>query len=99
MAGRATVAASGHWRDEDGVRLPSGSVHAWVPPANQTVCGLPLHRAGLERFSHIPWEDILPSTGGAADQVGWVCERCDAAVRGRRRNEPEWRRSQRRGGR
>ena len=79
----ARVAASGTWTDDDGVRAPAGEVHAWEPGTNQTVCGLPLHRAGLSRFSHVPWPEVQPDTGGSADEVSWVCPRCSAAAGGR----------------
>jgi hypothetical protein len=50
---------------------------------NQTVCGLSLHRSRLSRFASVPWADILPESGGAADAVRRVCPRCASAV-GRR---------------
>ena len=89
-AGR--VAASGSWRDEDGLRLPSGEVHAWEPGQNQTVCGLSISRSGLVRFSHLSWADVQPESGGAADQVRAVCPRC-AAANGARRDERRWTRT------
>lgn len=88
---RASVAASSQWTDPDGIRLPAGEVHGWQPGANQTVCGLALSRSELRRFPHVQWEDVLPESGGAADQVGRVCPRCAAAVAGRVRGRP-WRR-------
>lgn len=60
----ARVAASGSWTDPDGVRLPAGEVHAWVPGHNQTVCGLALSRSRLARFPHVLWEDVFPESGG-----------------------------------
>ena len=79
----AKVAASSTWTDDDGVRAPAGEVHAWEPGTNQTVCGLPLHRTGLARFSHVPWSEVQPETGSVADEVRWVCPRCSAAAGGR----------------
>ncbi|MFN8074486.1 MAG: hypothetical protein U0Q15_03575 [Kineosporiaceae bacterium] len=78
------VAASSRWVDPDGVRMPAGEAHAWERGTNQTVCGLALSRSGLERFSHVPFPQVLPETGGAADEVDRVCPRCRAAVVGRR---------------
>ncbi|MBA8955819.1 hypothetical protein ACFQU9_26045 [Actinomadura namibiensis] len=88
----ASVAASGTWRDPDGVRLPAGEVHAWTSGTNQTLCGLPLSRARLLRFPHVAWPDILPESGGSADRVQRVCPRCAAAM-GRRRDERPWTRT------
>ena len=85
---RAKVAASGTWTDpDDGVRLPAGDVHAWEPGTNQTVCGLPLSRARLGRFPHVPFAEVLPESGGAADRVGHLCPRCVAATGVRRRTD------------
>ncbi|KAB8175687.1 hypothetical protein [Microbispora catharanthi] len=78
--GEPSVAASGEWRDEDGVRKPAGEAHAWWPGANQTVCGLALSRSRLHRFHHVPWPDAFPESGGAADEVRRVCPRCRAAT-------------------
>jgi hypothetical protein len=81
------VAASAQELDDEGVRLPAGEVHAWVPGTNQTVCGLALSRSRLTRFPHIGWADVMPENGGAADAVTRVCPRCSAAAgrhRGRR---------------
>lgn len=79
--GRAAVAASGEWLDpDDGVRLPAGDVHAWLPGTNQTVCGLALSRSRLLRFAHVPFTQVLPESGGAADAVGRLCPRCLAAT-------------------
>ena len=52
------MAATGAWTDPDGIRAPSGEVHAWVPGTNQTLCGLSLHRSQLLRFAHIDWLDV-----------------------------------------
>ncbi|NEY30665.1 hypothetical protein GTU99_00345 [Streptomyces sp. PRKS01-65] len=92
---RYEVAASGRWWDEeDGRWLPAGEVHAWERGMNQTVCGLALHRSQLSRFPAVPWPEILPETGGAADAVQRVCPRCAAAA-GRRGTDarPAWRRT------
>ncbi|MEU2786585.1 hypothetical protein [Streptomyces sp. NPDC007110] len=89
------VAASGQWTDEEEGRrrLPAGEVHAWEPGLNQTVCGLSLSRSRLSRFAHVPWPDIFPESGGAADRVQRVCPRC-AAGAGRRGPDarPRWQR-------
>lgn len=87
----AAVAASGRWTDPDGYRSPAGTVHAWQPRTNQTLCGVPLSRAGLTRFPHIQWADVQPATGRDADRVQEVCPRCAAAM-GARRDERPWRR-------
>jgi hypothetical protein len=89
---RASVAASGTWTDQDGFRVPAGEVHAWLPGTNQTLCGVPTHKAGLRRFSHIDWLDVQPATGRDADRVADVCPRCAAAM-GRRRDTRPWTRS------
>ncbi len=88
----AAVAASGRWTDPDGVRMPAGEVHAWERGTNQTVCGVPLSRARLERFPHVDWADVQPATGRHADEVGWVCPRCSAGT-GARRDERRWTRT------
>ncbi|PZG15973.1 hypothetical protein [Nonomuraea aridisoli] len=77
--GEPSVAASGQWRDEHGVRMPSGEAHAWYPGTNQTLCGLALSRAGLLRFHHVRWPEVFPESGGAAEEIGEVCRRCVAA--------------------
>lgn len=87
----AAVAASGRWTDPDGYRSPAGTVHAWVPHTNQTLCGVPLSKAGLIRFPHIQWADVQPATGRDADMVQEVCPRCAAGM-GQRRDEKPWRR-------
>ncbi|WP_127480731.1 hypothetical protein [Nocardioides pantholopis] len=87
----AAVAASSRWTDPDGYRSPAGSVHAWLRGTNQTVCGIPLSRAGLMRFPHIQWADVQPATGRDADRVQEVCPRCAAGM-GARRDERPWRR-------
>ncbi len=88
----ASVAASGQWIDEEGVRQPAGAVHAWEPGTNQTLCGVPLNRAQLVRFPHVAWADVQPETGGSADEVVYVCPGCAAAM-GRRRDHRPWRRT------
>ncbi|MEU8193125.1 hypothetical protein AB0C10_05010 [Microbispora amethystogenes] len=75
--GEPSVAASGEWRDEDGVRKPAGEAHAWWPGTNQTVCGLALSRS---RLHHMPWPDSFPESGGAADEVRRACPRYRAAT-------------------
>lgn len=87
----ANVAATGTWTDPDGVRRPAGEVHAWLPGTNQTVCGVPLARAGLARFPHVTWADADPASGAHADAVVHVCRRC-AAGTGARRDTKPWRR-------
>ncbi len=88
---RACVAATDSWTDPDGFRSPAGEVHAWLPGTNQTVCGVPLHKARLGRFPHIDWRDVQPATGRDADRVTGVCRRC-AAGTGQRRDEKPWKR-------
>jgi hypothetical protein len=91
---RAAVAASGEWLDpDDDVRLPAGDVHAWLPGTNQTLCGLALAKSRLARFAHVPFEQVLPESGGAADAVAHLCPRCLAAAgvragRGWHRRDP-----------
>jgi hypothetical protein len=88
----AAVAASGTRSDpEDRYRVPAGTVHAWVPGTNQTVCGVPLSRATLSRFPHIQWADAQPATGRDADFVQEVCRRCAAGM-GERRDDKPWKR-------
>jgi len=87
-----SVAASGQWTDDDGVRLPAGEAHAWWPGTNQTLCGLALSRSRLLRFPHVSWTDAFPESGGAADEVRRVCPRCRAAA-GKRRPGREWSRT------
>ena len=87
----AAVAASSEWTNPDGIRSPAGTVHAWRPGTNQTLCGLQLSRTGLLRFPHVPWAEAQPATGRDADRVQEVCPRCAAAT-GRRRGERPWRR-------
>lgn len=86
---RAAVAASSRWTDPDGVRMPAGEVHAWERGTNGTVCGLPLSRSELQRFPHVDWSDVQPTTGRHADEVGRVCPRCAAGM-GARRDERPW---------
>ncbi|MCD2111651.1 MULTISPECIES: hypothetical protein [Rhodococcus] len=80
------VAASGRWTDTDGIRYPSGDTHAWTPGTNQTLCGVPLSRARLDRFPHVPWSDALYLA--ELGEHGVVpCRRCTAATRSDR---PRW---------
>jgi hypothetical protein len=88
---KASVAATDVWTDPDGFRAPAGEVHAWLPGTNQTLCGVPIHRAGLRRLSHVDWADAQPATGRDADRVTTVCPRCAAGM-GRRRDQRPWRR-------
>ncbi|SDD11357.1 hypothetical protein SAMN05216174_107201 [Actinokineospora iranica] len=75
------------WRDEDGVRQPGGDTHAWSPGRNEALCGVSLHRAGLDRFPHVSWADArwLADT---TDRPLVLCARCVAATRGR--DERPW---------
>ena len=91
--GEPSVAASGEWRGEDGIRLPSGEAHAWHPGTNQTLCGLALSRSHLRRFHHVSWPDVFLESGDAADEVRQVCRRCLAASG--RRSGRGWSRSPR----
>ncbi|SUE27573.1 Uncharacterised protein [Nocardia farcinica] len=78
------VAASSRWTGDDGIRYPSGDTHAWLPGTNQTVCSVPLSRARLARFPHVPWGEALwlADTG---DRRVVLCRRCTAATRSERR--------------
>ena len=76
----AAVAATDRWTDPDGFRAPAGLVHAWLRGTNQTLCGLPLSRASLRRFPHVPWDYRPTDVLTAADAVGHICERCQAAT-------------------
>ncbi|MDN4175472.1 hypothetical protein QWY28_21090 [Nocardioides sp. SOB77] len=89
---RTMVAATDSWTDPDGFRTPAGEVHAWLPGTNQTLCGIPVKKAGLGRFSHVEWADVQPATGRDADRVASVCHRCLAAT-GHRRDEKRWTRT------
>ncbi|MBF6168002.1 hypothetical protein IU486_25100 [Streptomyces gardneri] len=82
------VAASSRWTGEDGIRYPGGDTHAWVRGTNQTLCGVPLSRAHLARFPHVPWGEAqwLADTG---DHRLALCRRCAAAMRSER---PRWQR-------
>ncbi|MCW2607059.1 MAG: hypothetical protein JWO60_1752 [Frankiales bacterium] len=70
-------------RELDGERLPAGEVHGWWHGHNETVCGLALSRSALVRFGALLWADVQPASGGAADLVQSVCERCTAVLRPR----------------
>lgn len=85
----ASVVATGHWEEPEGVCAPSGEVHAWVLGTNQTVCGRALSRERFERFPHVSWPDIEPATGRHADRVTLICPRCAAGM-GARRDERRW---------
>lgn len=85
------VAASSDWVDEDGLRQPRGDTHAWLPGTNQTMCGVPLHRARLGRFSHVPWSDAV-WLSQTADRGIALCHRCTAAA-GRGTAERGWTRT------
>lgn len=86
------VAATSTWTDPDGIRMPAGEVHGWIPGTNATVCGLSLHRSQLLRFPHVRWPDVQPATGGSADEVDRVCPKCSAAS-GARRDSLPWTRT------
>ncbi|MGC9670801.1 hypothetical protein ACNTMW_30165 [Planosporangium sp. 12N6] len=87
---RFSVAASGEWIDDDGVRQPAGEVHGWVPGTNQTVCGLALSRSRLRRFAHVPWEYSTTDVLTEADRVGRICPRCAAAAGKARPDRRSW---------
>jgi transcriptional regulator with XRE-family HTH domain len=88
---RTATAATGSWTDPDGFRAPAGEVHAWLPGTNQTLCGLPIKRQGLLRFSHIEWADAQPTTGRRAkitpEQSGLPVYGANRRVAGLRREE------------
>ena len=88
----ANVVATDTWTDPDGIRAPAGSVHAWLPGTNQTVCGRQLSKEGLLSFPHIQWVDVQPATGRDADRVNAVCPQCAAGM-GARRDDRPWRRT------
>ncbi|MEV7040636.1 hypothetical protein [Amycolatopsis sp. NPDC051061] len=73
------VAASSRWTDEEGVREPGGFVHAWRCGTNQTLCGVPLHKAGLEWFPHVLWIDARWPADTTGERLV-LCHRCAAAV-------------------
>jgi hypothetical protein len=90
VAATPAVAASSSWRDDEGTRLPSGDVHAWWPGQNQTLCGVPLSRARLDRFPHVLWIDALWISDTAEDPpVMAMCRRCAAAAGPRRRRRTD----------
>lgn len=84
------VAASSTWIDEQGVRQPAGEVHAWLPGTNQTVCRIPLARAGLTRFPHVRWTYRITDVVTAADEVRYICRRCAGAARRRHDERRSW---------
>ncbi|MFI9011151.1 hypothetical protein ACIGNX_28340 [Actinosynnema sp. NPDC053489] len=90
MVAQPCVAASSQWTDEDGVRQPSGDVHAWTPGTNQTLCGQALSRSRLGRFRHVPWADAR-YFAETAEQPFHLCPRCVAATTPRaERSGPRW---------
>ena len=90
----ASVAAS-RAGELAGERLPAGEVHGWWHGQNETVCGLALSKTGLVRFGALLWRDVQPASGGSADLVVAVCDRCSAALRprGAHGDDPGWTRS------
>jgi hypothetical protein len=86
----AATAASSQASGPDGVRVPAGEVHAWLPGTNQTVCGLALSRTRLVRFPHVPFDFRATDVLTDRDEIGWICPRCVAATT--RRDERGWRR-------
>jgi hypothetical protein len=64
----------------DGVRLPSGLVHAWRHGTRQTLCGVLLGKSGLLRFPAVEWDDVQPVTGRDADLMLRLCPGCAAAM-------------------
>ena len=89
----ARTAATGQWTDpDDGIRYPSGEVHAWQPGRNETECGLSLSRSRLTRFPHVGWNDVQPESGRHAEEVQSVCRRCRAS-QGGRRDDRGWERT------
>lgn len=88
MAGTPSAAASSSWRDDEGTRLPSGDVHAWWPGQNQTLCGVPLSRAQLDRFPHVLWADAQWINDTADTPVMAMCPRCAAAAGPKKRRSP-----------
>ncbi|MBW4717154.1 hypothetical protein [Saccharothrix obliqua] len=92
MSTQPRVAASSEQVDEDGVRQPSGDVHAWTPGSNQTLCGQALSRSRLGRFPHVPWADAVWLTRTAPADLR-LCPRCAAATTPRaERGGRRWRR-------
>ncbi len=86
----SSVAATDDRLDEDAVRHPAGEVHGWYRGQNSTVCGLSLHRSRLRTFPGLVWEDVQPASGGLADYVQAVCQRCRAGVEGRTSKKRAW---------
>ncbi len=85
----ASVAASGEWIDDSGVRQAGGEVHAWLPGTNQTLCGLQLSRTRLRRFPHVRFDFRRTDVVLPGEEVQYVCPRCTAAT-GDRRDERSW---------
>ncbi|SES21692.1 hypothetical protein SAMN05216188_126105 [Lentzea xinjiangensis] len=90
MPATPAVAASSTWRDDEGIRLPSGDVHAWWPGQNQTLCGVPLSRARLARFPHVLWIDAQWLDDTADTPVMELCRRCTAATRPKKKRSPRF---------
>jgi hypothetical protein len=86
----AATAASSRAYGPDGVRVPAGEVHAWLPGTNQTVCGLALSRTRLLRFPHVPFDFRATDVLTDQDEIGYLCPRCVAATAGR--GERAWKR-------
>jgi hypothetical protein len=76
----AATAASSQASGPDGVRVPAGEVHAWLPGTNQTVCGLALSRTRLLRFPHVPFDFRATDVLTDQDEIGYICPRCVAAT-------------------
>lgn len=89
MGSMPSVAASSQWVDEDGVRQPSGDVHAWTPGTNQTLCGLALSRSRLARFPHATWADAVWLEQTSAQRLS-LCPRCTAATTPRAERGRRW---------
>jgi hypothetical protein len=88
--GEPAAAASDRWLDDEGVREPRGSVHAWRIGTNQTLCGIPLRKAGLRRFPHVLWPDARWLADTTDERLA-LCHRCAAAT-GERRDRRPWKR-------
>lgn len=86
----AAVAASSEGLGPDGIRVPAGEAHAWLPGTNQTVCGLALSRTRLIRFPHVRFDYRASDVLTAEDELGHLCPRCVAATT--HRGERPWKR-------
>ena len=89
---RAAVVATDWWVDEDGLTVPAGHVHAWLPGTSQTLCGLSTESSRLGQFAHIDWADVQPATGRDANRVSALCPKCTGAM-GRKRDIKSWTRA------